>query len=71
MKIAGKEAVKRSLLVFFFGDFLCSVFIFAFIHRLKLEVMLFHKYINFSGDNLLLVLRNFLKSFENVLPTFL
>ena len=62
---------KRSLLFFFFGDLLSSLFIFLFIHWLKLEIMLFHKQIFSSSYNLLLVLRNFLRGFENVLPAFL
>ena len=71
MKSIVQEAFKRSLLLFFFGDLLFSLFIFIFIHWLKFEIMLFHKYVNSSGYNLLLVLRNFLQDFETVLPAFL
>ncbi len=63
-------AFKRALLIFFFGDLLFSLFIFIFIHWLKFEIMLFHKNIYSSGYNMLLVLRNFLQGFENVLPAF-
>jgi hypothetical protein len=64
-------AFKRAFLIFFFGDVLFSLFIFIFIQRLKFEVMLFHKNIYSSGsDLLLLILRNFLRGFENVLPAF-
>ena len=63
-------ALNRSFLIFFFGDLLFSLFIFIAFHSLKSEIILFHKNINFSGYNLLLVLRNFLKGFENVLPAF-
>ena len=65
------SAFKRTVLVFFFGDVLFSLFVFIFIHWLKFEIMYFHKQINFSGYNLLLVLRNFIQDFENVLPAFL
>jgi hypothetical protein len=64
-------AFKRTVLVFFFGDVLFSLFIFIFIHWLRSEIMFFHKQIYFSGYNLLLVLRNFLQGFENLLPAFL
>jgi hypothetical protein len=63
-------AFKRAFLVFFFGDVLFSLFIFIFIHWLKFEIMLVHKNIHSSGYDLLLILRNFLRGFENVLPTF-
>jgi hypothetical protein len=63
-------AFKRSLLIFFVGDVLFSLFIFIFIHWLKFNIMLFDKYIHSSGSNLLIVLRNFLRGFEHVLPTF-
>ena len=63
---------KRSLVVFFFGDLLVSlVILFISIHWLQAKIMLFHKGIHTSGYHLLLVLRNFLKGFETVLPAFL
>lgn len=64
-------AFKRTLLVFFFGDVLLTLFIFIFIHWLQFEIMLFHKSIYSSGNTLLLVLKNFLQGFENLLPAFL
>lgn len=64
-------AFKRALVVFFFGDVLLSLSIFIFIHWLQFEIMLLHKSIYSSGNSLLLVLRNFLQGFENVLPAFL
>ena len=45
-------AFKRTVLVFFFGDVLFSLFIFIFIHWLRSEIMFFHKQIYFSGYNL-------------------
>ena len=69
MNISGRQAVKRSLLVFFFGDFLFSfVILVGLVPWLKSKIVLFDKYIDLPGYNLLLVLWNFFKGFENVLP---
>jgi hypothetical protein len=64
------DALKRSLLFFFFGDLLFSLLIFALVHWLKLEIMIFQKKIYFSDHNLLFVLWKFLKGFDTVLPAF-
>ena len=72
MKISGRQAVKRSLLVLFFGDLLFSlVILIGLVPWLKSKIVLFDKYIDSPGYNLLLVLWNFFKGFENVLPAFI
>jgi len=72
MKISGRQAVNRSLLVFFLGDLVFSLLILTgLVPWLKSKAVLFDKYIDSSGYNLLLVLWNFFKDFENVLPAFI